>query len=167
MATTYPSITDEQAALIERSHLFFIASAEPGLRAGPGGIGPVNVSPRGGSPLHILDRNRVAFPDYAGSGNETARHSAAGGAVTIMVCSFEAENAAIVRLYGKARVASLEDSLIAGLLLETAADDIALPTRQIVEVDVERTNTSCGYGVPVMPFVRNRTRSDRGRRYKV
>jgi hypothetical protein len=146
--------------------VFFVASAEPGLRDGPNGIGPVNVSPRGGAPLHILDRNRVAFLDYGGSGNETARHSGAGGPVTIMVCSFGAEDAAIVRLYGKARVASLEDSPITSLLLERAADDIALPTRQIVEGDVERTNTGCGYGVPVMPFVRDRTRTDQGRKYK-
>jgi hypothetical protein len=95
-----------------------------------------------------------------------ARHSGAGGPVTIMVCSFGAEDAAIVRLYGKARVASLEDSPITSLLLERAADDIALPTRQIVEGDVERTNTGCGYGVPVMPFVRDRTRTDQGRKYK-
>jgi hypothetical protein len=166
MATIYSFITEEQATLIESSHVFFVASAEPGLRDGPNGVGPVNVSPRGGVPLHILDRNRVAFLDYAGSGNETARHSGAGGSVTIMVCSFEADDAAIVRLYGKARVVPLEDSAIAGPLLERQADDIALPARQIVEVDVERTSTSCGYGVPVMPFVRDRSRSDRGRRYK-
>jgi hypothetical protein len=166
MATVYSSITDEQAALIESARVFFVASADPKLQDGPNGIGPVNLSPRGGAPLHILNRNRVAFLDYAGSGNETARHSAAGGPVTIMVCSFEAEDAAIVRLYGKARIAPLEDSPIAGLLLERPADDIALPTRQIVEVDIESTNTSCGYGVPVMPLVRDRTRTDRGRMYK-
>ncbi len=166
MATVYSSITDEQAALIESARVFFVASADPELQDGPNGIGPVNLSPRGGAPLHILNRSRVAFLDYAGSGNETARHSAVGGPVTIMVCSFEAEDAAIVRLYGKARIAPLEDSPIAGLLLGRPADDMVLPTRQIVEVDIESTNISCGYGVPVMPFVRDRTQTDRGRTYK-
>ena len=166
MAIFHVSITDEQAALIENSPLFFVASADPELRSGPDGVGPVNVSPRGGVPLHILDRNRVAFLDYAGSGNETARHSAAGGPVTIMVCSFEEENAAIVRLYGKAQVTPVEDSPIADLLLHSATADIELPTRQIVEVDVEKTTTSCGFGVPVMPFARDRRRTDRGRKYK-
>ena len=166
MAIFHVSITDEQAALIENSPLFFVASADPELRSGPDGVGPVNVSPRGGVPLHILDRNRVAFLDYAGSGNVTARHSAAGGPVTIMVCSFEEENAAIVRLYGNARTTPLENSPIADLLLQSAAADIDLPTRQIVEVDVESTATSCGFGVPVMSFVRDRGRSERGRMYK-
>jgi hypothetical protein len=36
----------------------------------------------------------------------------------------------------------------------------------VVEIDVERTMTSCGYGVPVMELVRERQRADRGRRFK-
>ena len=38
--------------------------------------------------------------------------------------------------------------------------------RQVIEIDVERTMTSCGYGVPVMEVVRERQRADRGRAYK-
>ncbi len=128
--------------------------------------GPVNVSPRGGVPLHILDPNRVAFLDYAGSGNETARHSLAGGPITVMVCSFDDGDAAIVRLYGKARVTPLADSPLADVLLAHPAEEIKLALRQVIEVEVERTMTSCGYGVPVMSFVRNRRVADRGRRYK-
>ena len=75
MATYYPSITDDQAALIRNAPLFFLASADPALDPGPEGIGPVNLSPKGGVPLHIIDPNRVAFLDYLGSGNETARHA--------------------------------------------------------------------------------------------
>jgi hypothetical protein len=33
-------------------------------------------------------------------------------------------------------------------------------------VEVEKTMTSCGYGVPVMQLVRERRVVDRGRRYK-
>jgi hypothetical protein len=117
MATYYTSITDEQADLIKQSKVFFIASVDPTLAGGPKGGGPVNLSPRGGVPLHILAPNRVAFLDYPGSGNETARHSAAGGAVTLMICSFEAENAAIVRLYGTARISPLANSPLRDLLL--------------------------------------------------
>src|SRR4051812_35764820 len=110
MATYYPSITDEQAALIHAAPLFFVASADPQLASGPNGVGPVNVSPKGGVPLHILGPNRVAFLDYRGSGNETARHCAAGGPITLMICAFDAEDAAIVRLFGTARVTPLESS---------------------------------------------------------
>ncbi|MBK9709875.1 MAG: pyridoxamine 5'-phosphate oxidase family protein [Kouleothrix sp.] len=166
MASFYPSITDEQAALIQSAAVFFVATADPRLAWGPQGEGPVNVSPRGGVPLHILSPSRVAFLDYAGSGNETARHSLAGGPITLMVCSFGEDDAAIVRLYGTASVTPLADSPLAALLLERPAEEIKLPLRQVVEVEVERTMTSCGYGVPVMSFARDRRSADRGRRYK-
>ena len=89
MATYYTFITDEQAALIENAPLFFVATADPNLENGPDGTGALNLSPKGGTPLHILTPNRVAYLDYPGSGNETARHAISGGPITIMVCSFE------------------------------------------------------------------------------
>jgi hypothetical protein len=166
MATYYPSITAEQAELIRTSPLFFVATADPQLAPGPHGVGPVNLSPKGGVPLHILTPNRVAYLDYVGSGNETARHSAAGGPITVMVCSFDEADAAIVRLYGRARVTPLADSPLAELLLQHSTEELKLPQRQVVEIEVERTATSCGYGVPAMAFVRERRVEDRGRRYK-
>jgi hypothetical protein len=166
MASYYASITDEQAELIRNAALFFVATADPNLADGPNGIGPVNLSPKGGVPLHVLNPNRVAFLDYTGSGNETARHSRAGGPITVMICSFEGEDAAIVRLYGKARVTPLADSPLADALLQDAAKEPKGPARQVIEVEIEKTITSCGYGVPVMTFVRNRRVDDRGRRYK-
>ncbi len=123
MAAFFPSITAEQAALIQRAPLFFIASADPDLAPTPGHGGPVNVSPRGGVPLHILGPNHVAFLDYKGSGNETAQHALRGGPITVMVCSFEAEDAAIVRLYGRATVTPVAESpLAAELLVQGAAE---------------------------------------------
>lgn len=166
MTNCHPSITDEQAALIRSAALFFVASADPQLASGPNGAGAVNVSPKGGVSLHILGPNRVAYLDYRGSGNETARHCAAGGPVTIMVCSFEEHDAAIVRLFGKATVTPLADSPLAQLLRQAPADELKGPARQAIEVEVEKTITSCGYGVPVMQFVRQRRTADRGRYYK-
>ncbi len=166
MATYHDSITDEQADLIRNAGVFFVASADPNLASGPNGVGPVNLSPKGSALLHILDPNRVAFLDYTGSGNETARHSRAGGPITVMICSFEAEDAAVVRLYGKARVTPLADSPLADVLLQSLPQEPKGPARQVIEVEVEKTITSCGYGVPVMTLVRNRRAVDRGRRYK-
>jgi hypothetical protein len=164
MATYHPSITDEQAALIRSAPLFFVASADPQL-ANDGDVGPVNVSPKGGVPLHIIDRNRVAYLDYAGSGNETARHCAAGGPITVMIASFEGEDAAIVRLFGTARVTPVAESPLADLMRAQPAANLKTQ-RQVIEVTVEKTMTSCGYGVPVMQPVRQRRVVDRGRRYK-
>ncbi|MGQ0749000.1 MAG: pyridoxamine 5'-phosphate oxidase family protein [Betaproteobacteria bacterium] len=166
MATYHPSITDGQAALIRSAAMFFVASADPQLAHGPDGVGPVNVSPKGGVPLHIIDRNRVAYLDYRGSGNETARHCTADGPITVMICSFEEGDAAVVRLFGKARVTPLAESALASLLIEQSIEGWKGPPRQAVEVQVDSTMTSCGYGVPVMKFVRQRRVVDRGRRYK-
>jgi hypothetical protein len=83
-----------------------------------------------------------------------------------MVCSFDEDNAAIVRLYGTARVTPLEGSPLADVLLERPAAELKLPERQVIEIDVDRTLTSCGYGVPIMSFARERTVANRGRRYK-
>jgi hypothetical protein len=167
MASHFSCITDEQAALIRNASLFFVATADPKLEKGANGLGPVNVSPKGGVPLHLLGPNRVAFLDYKGSGNETARHCISGGPITLMICSFEASDAAIVRLYGRAKVTPLAESPIAEQLLrEKAASHKVWPPRDIIDVAVETTMTSCGYGVPVMTFVRDRRDIDRGRRYK-
>ena len=161
----FTSITPEQSELIRRCVVFFVASADPALGPGPAGQGPVNVSPKGGVTLHQLSPTRVAYLDVRGSGNEMARHAAAGGPVTVMVCSFEADDAAIVRLYGHARSVPWEQSELATVLKAEARHLMASP-RQVIEVDVEHTQTSCGYGVPVLQWVRERQFEDRGRRYK-
>ena len=162
----HESITPQQASLIENSRVFFVASAAPGLEDGPDGSGPVNVSPRGGVPLKVLSPSRIAWLDYPGSGNETKRHSENGGAVTVMVCSFEAENAAIVRLYGRAKAEPVDASPLAEELLASTRAGLTATPRQVIGLDVERTQTSCGYGVPVFQFVRERQTDDRGRVYK-
>ena len=165
MAKSYTWITEEQSALIRNAAVFFVASADPELGSGLEGVGPVNLSPKGGT-LHILSPNRVAYLDYPGSGNETARHVSAGGPATLMICCFDKEDAAIVRLYGKATATPFEDSRIAEQLLgRTTPQPKSLP-RQVIEIEVASTMTSCGYGVPIMNLVRDRRRPDRGRRYK-
>ena len=165
MANYYSSITSEQAALIQSAPLFFVASVDPNLAKGPGGVGPVNLSPKGGVRLHILNPTRVAYLDYPGSGNETARHAVASGPVTIMICSFDEEDAAIVRLFGKATVTPFADSSLASVLTQDSTSELKAP-RQVIEIEIEQTMTSCGYGVPVMTLVRERRAADRGRKYK-
>ena len=166
MATHHDRITPEQQALIEASHVFFVASAAPDLGDGPEGQGPINLSPKGAAALHVLDERRVAWLDYRGSGNETARHAEAGGPVTLMLMSMDGDDAAIVRLYGHARALPLEGSALSEQLCEAAAEDLGLPQRQIIGVTVERTQTSCGYGVPVYEYLGERARAQRGRRFK-
>ncbi|MDA0256989.1 MAG: pyridoxamine 5'-phosphate oxidase family protein [Chloroflexi bacterium] len=165
MAAAHDHITPEQAALIRSARVFFVASADPALGAGPDQQGPVNLSPKGGTPLHLLDERRVAYLDYRGSANETARHAEAGGPVTVMVMSMDGEDAAVVRLYGHATVRPLDEG---SPLAEPAAEPAAElgEQRQLVEIAVESTHTSCGYGVPILSYAGERSREQRGRRYK-
>jgi hypothetical protein len=166
MGTSFDHITDEQADLIRNSQVFFVASVSPDLSDGPDGVGPVNLSPKGSTPLHVIGPNRVAYLDYTGSGNQTANHAQAGGPMTLMVMSMGSDDAAIVRLFGHATVGPAEESSLAEIVLAEKADNIELPIRQVVDVAIESTQTSCGYGVPVFEFVKQRVRSDRGRRFK-
>lgn len=163
---TLDHITEEQAELIRDSRVFFVASADPAMGEGPDGQGAVNLSPKGAADLFVIDQHRVAYFDYRGSGNETARHSAAGGPITLMVMSMSADDAAIVRLYGRAEAMPLEQSVLAEQAEALRAVDIPTAERQVIEVRVERTQTSCGYGVPVYEYVGERSREQRGRRYK-
>ena len=161
----FDQITPEQIDLIQESRIFFVASVDPNLTPGPAGEGPVNLSPKGGVPLHVLDNHRVAYLDYPGSGNETRRHAEANGAITIMVMSMSAEDAAIVRLYGKATVMEIEECPYAEQIVASPSDNLGKP-RQIIEVQVDATQTSCGYGVPIYEYAGERSKAGRGRRYK-
>ena len=158
-------ITDEQADLIGNAKVFFVASADPTLGVGPDGQGAVNLSPKGAADLQVIDRNTLAYFDYRGSGNETARHASAGGPVTVMVTSFD-EDAAIVRLYGRAVAKPLEDSVLAEQAEALRAVEMPTPERQVIEITVEGTQTSCGYGVPIYDYRGDRNQDQRGRRFK-
>ena len=146
--------------------MFFIATSDPEGNAGPLGEGPINLSPKGDSRLTVLDEHTVAYLDFVGSGNQTARHISAGSPVTVMVSSFEEENAGIVRLFGAGKVHEIDKYLHLAQLLSGSAGEIALPERQVIEIDVTHTITSCGYGVPVSDGFRPRTTQNRGRAYK-
>ena len=61
MGSYFTSITPEQSELIRRCSLFFVATADPTLAAGPDGEGPVNLSPKGGVTLHQVSPHRVAL----------------------------------------------------------------------------------------------------------
>lgn len=77
-----------------------------------------------------------------------------------------ADDAAVVRLFGYATVTPLEESELRDVLLSDPADSLELPVRQAVDVRIETTQMSCGYGVPVYRFVEQGVRANRGRRYK-
>jgi len=153
MADWYDSIDADRRAFIERQHLFFVATA------GDGPDDTVNLSPKGRTLCRVLGPNLVGWLDYPGSGNETARHTAADGRITVMFCSFE-RSTGILRLYGRGRALALDAPEFA-THREAFRDDLHPFVRQAFMVDVERVQTSCGYAVPRMDFVAGRDTLDR------
>ena len=166
MASTSDCITHEQANLIRRAKLFFVASAAPDLSPGPLGQGPVNLSPKGGAPLHIIDDRTVAYLDFRGSGNETARHAQHNGPLTphghVTRCARRRHRPP---LRPRPRH-PLDQSPHAEQLRADAPGVPGLPERQVVTLRIDSTATSCGYGVPVYEYAGDRDQAARGRRYK-
>lgn len=141
----FDRIPEELAAFIAEQPVFFVASA-------PSSGGHVNLSPKGLDTLRIVDPRRVAYLDLTGSGNETSAHLADNGRLTVMFCSF-GPKAMILRLYGRGRTLLPGDDGFG----ELQALFPPLPgLRQIIVLDIDRVQTSCGYAVPRLDNPRER-----------
>jgi hypothetical protein len=143
MAKQFPALDAALTAFIGRQHIFFAASATASSR--------VNVSPKDNKALRVLSPNQVAYLDQTGSGNETSAHMLADGRMTIMFCAFQGPPL-ILRLYGRGRIHLRGGPKYARLLSE-AFDGAEPPgARQIVTLDFDLVQTSCGYGVPLYDY---------------
>ena len=148
MADRFASLSPDLAQWWRAQPVFFVATAP----AGDGGH--VNLSPKGYDTLRVLGPQRVAYLDLTGSGVETIAHLRENGRITLMACAF-AGNPRISRIYGRGIVHEAGTPGFDAL----APDFPPLPGRRaIIEVDVERVTTSCGYAVPLMDLVDDRDR---------
>jgi hypothetical protein len=152
MAKQFERIEPAHAAFIAQQHIFFTASAAA--------TGRVNVSPRGTGAFRVLGPNTVAYLDQTGSGNETAAHLRASGRLTIMFCGFE-DVPLVLRLYGKGRSLWRGTPEYAALLDSAYDNQEPLGARQIIWLDVDMVQTSCGYGVPLFDYKEERPTLDR------
>jgi Pyridoxamine 5'-phosphate oxidase len=126
---------------IGKQHVFFVATA-------PSDGGHVNLSPKGHDALRVLDGTTVAYLDLTGSGAETIAHTRENGRLTIMLCAFEGPPR-ILRLYGQAQAHPLGSPRYAELIDRFEA---IVGARAIVELAIERVQTSCGYSIPFMDY---------------
>ena len=152
MAKQFQRIEPNHQQFILQQRIFFAASAAP--------EGRVNVSPKDGKALRILGTNRVAYLDLTGSGNETAAHLRADGRLTLMFCAF-AGPPLILRLYGHGHVLLRGGLAYSELLASSFANSEPPGSRQIVVIDVDLVQTSCGYGVPLFEYVDERPTLER------
>jgi hypothetical protein len=142
MAKFFEQLEPEHVAFIESRALFFVASAADGAHP--------NLSPKGYQSLAVLGPKRLAYVDWPGSGNQTATHVGQHGRITLMFCSFE-RAALILRVYGTGRVLQRHSGEFASLAARLG-DKVGRHTRQLIDIDVQRVQTSCGYAVPMFEY---------------
>ena len=140
MGKKLESITPELRDFIQSQKLLFVATAAE--------EGRVNLSPKGTDSFRVIDANKIVWLNLTGSGNETAAHLLRNDRMTVMFCAFEGKPM-ILRLYGHARIYHPRDpefNQFVGLFPEN------IGARQIIEMDVDLVQTSCGFAVPFMDY---------------
>jgi hypothetical protein len=143
----YDGIDERLGAWIARQPMFFVGTA-------PRDGGRVNVSPKGlDGTLAVVDSHSIVYLDLGGSGAETIAHTRENGRITIMFCSF-AGPPRIVRIYGTGEAVFPCDPDYD----ELRGHFPAQRARNIVRIRVEHVADSCGYGVPEMDLVGQRSR---------
>ncbi|XID91320.1 pyridoxamine 5'-phosphate oxidase family protein [Paenibacillaceae bacterium WGS1546] len=146
MGKRFDALLPEHEAFIGKQRVFFVGSAPLSEE------GRVNLSPKGYDSLRILSPNRAAYLDLTGSGNETSAHVRENGRVTLMFCAFEGPPN-IIRLYGRGTV------VLPGAPEWEELYPLFPPlpgARQIIVVDFDLVQTSCGYAVPFMAYDKER-----------
>ena len=140
MGKKYDSINEKLTDFIIHQQIFFVATAATD--------GRINLSPKGMDAMRITSPNQVVWLNLTGSGNETAAHLLDSDRMTLMFCSF-AEEPKILRLYGHAKIHHRDGP-------EWDAHIGRFPSfpgaRQIVLMDVDLVQTSCGFGVPLFDY---------------
>jgi hypothetical protein len=149
MGTSTPELTTLHKRFISTQQMFFVATAPAD--------GFINLSPKGMDSFRIIDDKTVVWLNLTGSGNETAAHVIDDNRMTIMMNAFEG-NPMILRLYGTAEVIHHRDSNW-GKYFDLFKS--TLGARQIFKMYIEKVQTSCGFGVPIMEYKQNRTELDR------
>ena len=140
MADWFKELTSEHIAFIRAQHVFFIATA-------PVGEGYPNLSPKGYDSLEVRGPSELVFVDLPGSGNQTASHLAAGGRATLMFTSFGSKPL-ILRVYGRGHVHACGSAEFGALEAALRPGMVGPYTRQILSIEVDKVQTSCGYAVP-------------------
>ena len=140
MGKHYEELSEKHTQFITEQKIFFVGTATADSR--------VNVSPKGMNSLRVLGKNRVAWLNVTGSGNETSAHIQLNPRMTIMFCAFEGAPL-ILRLYGTAKVVHKNDVEWNALfpLFEPLAG-----ARQIFVLSIDLVQTSCGMAVPYYSY---------------
>ncbi|MBT5435004.1 MAG: pyridoxamine 5'-phosphate oxidase family protein [Alphaproteobacteria bacterium] len=147
MPNPLPALDDRFARFIEDQKMFFVATAAAD--------GRVNMSPKGLDSLRILAPDNIVWLNLTGSGNETAAHLQAVNRITLMFSALEGDPMTLP-VYGQASVLHPRDEGWAALIgLFPAMGG----SRQIVDVAIDRVESSCGSGVLLFTYKGQRGKS--------
>lgn len=140
MGQTTKSLNEKQITFIEQQKIYFVGTAAES--------GTVNISPKGGDSLRVIDSKTLAWLNLTGSGNESAAHVLRDPRMTVMFCAFEGAPL-ILRAYGQARAIHRNDpewEIYVSLFPESIA------SRQIFLLDIDSVQSSCGMSVPYFSY---------------
>jgi hypothetical protein len=140
MGKKLDKLNEDLISFIKKQPLFFVGTAAA--------EGSVNVSPKGIDTFRVISDSKIAWLNLTGSGNETAAHLIKNPRMTILFCAFEGAPL-ILRLYGKAKIYHPRDEEFVRLKEIFANTPGA---RQIIEMDIDLVQSSCGFAVPLMDF---------------
>ena len=104
--TVHPELSDGDVAFVERSPMFFLATADAD--------GWPDVSYKGGRPgfVRCLDRHTIAFPNYDGNGMfRSLGNLLVNDRVSLLFVDFEHPDR--LRIHGTASVSAPDDPLVA------------------------------------------------------
>jgi len=150
MGKRYEQITDRLREFIDEQPMFFVATAPLA------GDGHVNLSPKSrAGTLLVLDELHVAYLDFGGSHAETIAHLRENGRITIMWCAFTGPPN-IVRVHGRGEPVFRDDPRFEELVARFGDAD-APGLRAVIVVTAEIVSDTCGWAVPLMDFVGERT----------
>ncbi len=133
-------IAEKYQAFIANQKMFFVSTAPK--------EGRLNLSPKGLDTFRVINANKVAWLNLTGSGNETAAHLLEDNRMTVMFCAFEG-NPTILRLYGYTRIVHTDEP--------EWQEYVALfpdfkGIRQLMIMEVDAVQKSCGYAVPLYEY---------------
>lgn len=149
MGKQFSELSQKHIEFIKQQHLYFVGTAAE--------TGTVNISPKGGDTLRVINPTRVIWQNLTGSGNETAAHLLKNPRMTLMFCSFEGAPL-ILRLYGTAQVIHKSDTDWQQCI-DLFPDNVA--SRQVLVLDIDLVQASCGMSVPKFDFLSDRDELDK------
>lgn len=148
MGKKQETLTPKQIAFISAQKIFFVATAME--------TGYINLSPKGMDSFRVLNKTHVLWINLTGSGNETAAHLRYNDRMTVMFCAFEGPPL-ILRLYGSAKAHHEGDPFWQNYIKSFPS----IPgCRQLMAMEIDLVQASCGMGVPYMTYEGERGQLD-------